>query len=431
MANEDKIDPRSTHTGANRHRVKIGVAVILILTVAIIIYWWVFVRNYESTDDAYARADNAIVSVRVSGNVLKLFVDNDFAVQVGQPLFDLDPADYEVAVDKAQAALDADEAILKGAEIMVPPVNVQTSSQVRSEEAMLKAAQDTESQTRHNLQQIRDTRDAAAAEFSQAERDYKRFESLSAAGAGTERQSEQARTAYDKAKAQLKAVDAQIASLESALSAATQQVNRARAQLQSAVSGQSNVEVQLHRVEELRAKRDKSKADLDTARLNLSYCKVVAPIDGYIAQRSVQIGDRLQPGQAVMAVVPLKRIYIEANYKETQLTDVRIGQPALISADIYPGYQFKGKVFGIRAGTGAAFSLIPPENATGNWIKVVQRIPVRIELDQPPPQDHPLRVGTSMVVTISIADRSGPYLQLTTPAMPTPSTIAPSTSQKP
>ncbi len=426
MANEDKADLKGTKDNFGRRRVKIGAVAVLILVVAAFTYWRIFIRNYESTDDAYARADNAMVSVRVSGNVLKLFVDNDFAVQAGQPLFDLDPADYEVAVDKAQAALDADEAILKGAEIMVPPVNVQTSSQVQGEEALLRAARDTESQTRHNLQQVKDTRGAAAAEFTQAERDYKRFESLAAAGAGTKRQSEQAQTANDKAKAQLKAVDAQIASLESGLSATAQQVNRARAQLQSAVSGQSNVEVQLHRVEELRAKRDKSKADLETARLNLSYCKVVAPIDGYIAQKNVQIGDRLQPGQAVMAVVPLKTIYIEANYKETQLTDVRIGQPASISADIYPGYTFTGKVFGIRAGTGAAFSLIPPENATGNWIKVVQRIPVRIEFDQPPPLDHPLRVGMSIEVTINTSDRSGPYLQQTTSA-----SALSSTSQEP
>jgi membrane fusion protein (multidrug efflux system) len=118
-----------------------------------------------------------------------------------------------------------------------------------------------------------------------------------------------------------------------------------------------------------------------------------------------------------MAVVPLNKVYVEANFKETQLTNVRIGQYAWVSADIYPGYEFTGKVAGIRAGTGAAFSLIPPENATGNWIKVVQRIPVRIELDKPPPPDHPLRVGASLDVTIDVADKSGPYLMQTTPAV--------------
>jgi membrane fusion protein (multidrug efflux system) len=411
MADEEPTEVKSPARNSGRGRIKIAGFIVLVVVVVACIYWWVFMRNYVSTDDAYARADSAMVSARVPGNVLKLFVDNDYAVQTGQPLIQLDTADYKVAVDRAKAALDENEADLKAAEVMVPPVNVQTSSQVESAEALLKAAQDTENQTRHNIQQARDSRSAAAADFTQAERDFKRFENLSAAGAGTERQREQAQTAYDKAKAQLRAIDAQIAALESALSAASQQVSRARAQLQSARSERANVDVQLHKVESLRAKSDKSMAELEAARLNLSYCDIVAPIEGYIAQKNIQVGDRVQQGQGLMAVVPLNKIYVEANFKETQLTNVRIGQPASVSADIYPGYEFTGKVAGIRAGTGAAFSLIPPENATGNWIKVVQRIPVRIELDKPPPPDHPLRVGASLDVTIDVADRSGPYLQ--------------------
>ena len=178
----------------------------------------------------------------------------------------------KLPLDKAKAALDEDEADLKSAEIMVPPVNIQTSSQVEAAEAALKAAQDTETQTRHNIQQLRDTRAAAAADLAQAERDYKRFEALSASGAGTQRQREQAQTTYDRAKAQLRAVDSQIAALESALAAASQQVTRARAQLQTARSERANVDVQIHKVEALKGKRDKSMADLDAARLNLSYC---------------------------------------------------------------------------------------------------------------------------------------------------------------
>ncbi len=426
MANERQTesDPPKNDSGARR--IKIGGFIFLVVAVVASIYWWIFMRHYVSTDDAYARADSAMVSARIPGTILKVFVDNDFAVQTGQPLIELDSADYKVAVDKAKAALDVDEAELKSAEIMVPPVNIQTSSKVEAAEAALKAAQDAEAQTRHNVQQLRDTRAAAAADLAQAERDYKRFEALSASGAGTQRQREQAQTTYDRAKPQLRAVDSQIAALESALAAASQQVNRARAQLQTARSELSNVDVQLHTVEALKAKRDKSMADLEAARLNLSYCVIAASIEGYIAQKNIQVGDRIQPGQALMAVVPLSKIYGEANFKETQLTNVRIGQPASISADIYPGYAYTGKVVGIRAGTGAAFSLIPPENATGNWIKVVQRIPVRIELDKPPPPDRPLRVGASLDVTINVADRSGSYL-----LQPPPAQALSSTSQKP
>jgi membrane fusion protein (multidrug efflux system) len=426
MANENKVDPEVPNDKARKRQIKRAAVVVVALAIVAFVYWWVFMRNYVNTDDAYARADNAVVSVRIPGNVMKVLVDNDYAVQAGQPLIELDPADYNVAVDRAKAALDADEAELKGAEILVPPTNVQTSSQVEAAEAALKAARDTESQTRHNLEQLRNSRGANSADLVQAERDVKRFDNLSASGAGTKRQQEVAQTGYDKAKAELKAVDSQIAALDSALSAATQQVSRANAQLQSTISQRANVDVQVHRVEMLSAKRDKSIADLEAARLNLSYCHIVAPIDGYIAQRNIQVGDRVQPGQAMMAVVPLKKIYIEANFKETQLTSVRLGQLATMEADIYPGYTYRGKVAGIRAGTGAAFSLIPPENATGNWIKVVQRIPVRIDLDQPPPQDRPLRVGASLDVTINVADRSGPYL-----LQPPPAQALSSTPQKP
>ncbi len=415
MANEKPIESERPKSNGGGWRIRIGGFIILVVAVVACIYWWVFARNYVSTDDAYARADSAMVSSRIPGTILKVLVDNDFAVQTAQPLIELDPADYKIALDKAKAALEGDEAELKSAEIMVPPVNIQTSSRVEAAEAVLKAAQDTETQTRHSVQQLRDTRTAATADFIQSERDYKRFDSLSASGAGTQRQREQAQTAYEKSKAQLKAVDSQIAALESALAASSQQVARARAQLQTAKGDRANVDVQLHKVEALKAKRDKSMADLEAARLNLSYCVIAASIDGYIAQKNIQVGDRIEPGQALMAIVPLSKIYVEANFKETQLTNVRIGQPASVSADIYPGYPYKGKVAGIRAGTGAAFSLIPPENATGNWIKVVQRIPVRIELDKPPPPDHPLRVGASLEVTIDVANRSGSLLLQNTP----------------
>jgi membrane fusion protein (multidrug efflux system) len=149
---------------------------------------------------------------------------------------------------------------------------------------------------------------------------------------------------------------------------------------------------------------------LREAELNLSYCTLVAPIEGIVSKKAIEIGQRVQPGQPLMAVVPLHHVYIEANYKETQLTDVRVGQPAEIRADIYPDYVYRGKVDSLSAGTGAAFSLLPPENATGNWVKVVQRLPVKITLAEPPPADKPLRIGLSVEVTINTSDHQGPLL---------------------
>ena len=410
MANEQPREPTNATTNGRARQIKIGAVILLVLLIAVGIYWWFFLRNYVSTDDAYAKADSAMISSRIHGTVIKVFVHDNYAVLTGQPLVELDPTDYKVAVDRAKAALDEVTAELKSAEILVPPVHISTSSNVVAAEASLSAAIDAVTQTRHTIVQLQESRAAAAAELVLAARDRKRFAALSATGAGTVRREQQAQTAYDTAKARVNAVDAQIAAQKSALAAATQQVARLRAQLRVVESKRSDVAVQLHKVEALKAKRDLWKADLEAAKLHLSYCMIAAPIDGYVAEKSVQVGDRIQPGQALMAVVPLKEIYVDANYKETDLTDVHVGQPATITADIYPGHTYYGKVAGILAGTGAAFSLIPPENATGNWIKVVQRIPVRILLDKPPSPKYPLRVGASLEVYINIKNKSGPLL---------------------
>jgi membrane fusion protein, multidrug efflux system len=144
--------------------------------------------------------------------------------------------------------------------------------------------------------------------------------------------------------------------------------------------------------------------------LNLSYCTLVAPMEGMVSRKAIEIGQRVQPGQALMALLPLHKVYIEANYKETQLTHVRVGQPVEIRADVYPDHVYHGIVESLSGGTGAAFSLLPPENATGNWVKVVQRLPIKITLTEPPPPDLPLRVGLSVEASIDISHRDGSRL---------------------
>ena len=194
-----------------------------------------------------------------------------------------------------------------------------------------------------------------------------------------------------------------------------QDINEAQAKLNSATADLYQNEIQRYRLASLKAQRDVYQAELEAARLDLAYCTITAPIDGFVAQKSIQVGDRVQPGLALMAVVPLHQIYVEANFKETDLTNVRLGQPVVIQADIYPDFSYHGKVVGIRAGTGAAFSLLPPENATGNWIKVVQRVPVKIALNEPPPPGHPLLVGLSLEVTVNTSNRSGKALRTEDP----------------
>jgi membrane fusion protein, multidrug efflux system len=372
-------------------------------------YWWFFIRDRISTDDAYVRADSAQLSSRVPGTVSRVFVENDFAVEAGQVLVELDPADYKVALEKAQGVLAEDEAQVQGAEVAVAQIDQQTAAQVLAAQASLQAARDSELEARHRVDELENRQLAAAADLKLTKRDFERFESLYRQGAAPERQQDQARTAFSKARAQSGATDAQRAAARAAVAAATEAVGRAGAQLEAAQSERHNVEIQRYRLASLKGKRDKSRAELEAARLNLSYCTIPAPIAGVIAQKSVQIGDRTQPGQPLMAVVPLREVYVEANFKETQLTNVRLGQPATICADAYPGYSYQGRVIGVRAGTGAAFSLLPPENATGNWIKVVQRVPVKIQFEKPIPLDHPLVVGMSLEVTIDTREREGVF----------------------
>jgi membrane fusion protein (multidrug efflux system) len=277
---------------------------------------------------------------------------------------------------------------------------------------LVQASRDKVEEARHRLEELQQKRLAALAEFKHAERDYERYDNLYLDGAGTEQQRDRTGTARKKAKAQLEAADAEIAALRAFLQAAGQEVDRTRAQHQASLGDRRRVEIEELNLAALKAELAEKQAKLQAAELQLSYCTITAPISGYISQKNIQLGDRVQPGQPLMSVVPLQDVYVEANFKETQLEHVRIGQKTTVHADIYPGHTYRGRVTGIRAGTGAAFSMLPPENATGNWIKVVQRVPVRIDLDQPPPPDHPLRVGLSLEVTIDTHDRSGTTLLL-------------------
>lgn len=393
-----------------KFKLPLVLGVLVLATILITAYYWFFMRNRVSTDNAYVKADSAVVSSRVPGTILKLMVDNDDFVDEGTVLVQLDPRDYQAEVDKQRAALDRTEAEIEVSQVTIQLTESVTSAQAESAEAMVKASQDKQREARHRLEELQQHRAAALAEYNQTRRDYERYSNLLKKGAGSQQQRDKSSTAFKKATAQLEAVDAQIAAARASLAAVLQDIDRSKAQLASAVADRLQVSVEKHKLAALRAKRMEMQAELQVAKLKLSYCTIKAPISGYIAQKRIQVGDRVQPGGALLAVVPLQQVYVEANFKETELENVRLGQPAEIHADIYPDHTYRGKVVGIRAGTGAAFSLLPPENATGNWIKVVQRVPVKIRLTAPPPAEFPLRVGLSLEVTVSTADRSGPRL---------------------
>jgi len=383
------------------------------------LYWYFFIYNKVSTDNAYVMADSAMISSRIPGTVQDIFVENDTAVTPDQKLVSLDPRDYQLAVDEAQAALTRTEAEMKAMGLSVSQSDIQTSAQQDSAQSGIGEAQDRVREGEHKLEALKQQRIAVQADLTIARRDFERYDRLYKQQAIAQQQWDRAKTLLDKTTAQMDAIDAEINAVEASVAAAHQGEVRSRAQWSVAKGGRYSVGVLRQQFAALRAKREEVFAQLQEARLRLTYCTITAPIGGFIAQKRIQKGDRIQPGQVLMAVVPLEGVYIEANFKETQLKNVRIGQPVTIKADIYPGYTFQGKVAGIRAGTGAAFSLLPPENATGNWIKVVQRVPVKIRLDKKPPPDHPLRVGLSVIATIHTEERRGPMLMATSPSAKT------------
>jgi len=340
-------------------KILLGVAVLALL--AAIIPGWHYYKYFEShvsTDDAYVDGTVGLVSSRIPGTVVKVFVSENWRVRGGDILLTLDPRDYQVRVDLAQAQLE------------------RARQSVDQLFAQLDAAQSGLS--------------LAGSQMNQAQIDYTRAKQLRAEGVVS-------REFYDQANTAMR-----VAMADRAL--AEHQLQQARA----ALGGEADDHARY-----ARPIVEQAEAALDAAKLDLSYTQIHAPMAGIITRKNVHVGNRIQPGEPLLAIVPVDRLYVTANFKETQLTDVRVGQPVEIEADIYPGYIYKGHVDSISVGTGAAFALLPPENATGNWVKVVQRVPVKVVLNQPTPADKPLRMGLSVEVSVDISDTSGPLLSST------------------
>ncbi len=341
-----------TPTPGNKRRTAFIIlgAVILIGAIGYGLYWFLDARFYENTDDAYVAGNVVAITSRESATVMSLHADNTQTVKQGQLLIEMDPAVAQVNMSAAEANLARAVRNVRG-----------EFSGADSYRAQLSQAQ---------------------ASLAQAQSDYKRRQSASADGAVSGEELAHARTAVESASA---AVNAAKAGLDHALS----QVEGTN------VAGNPDVL--------------SAEAQLRNAAIALGHMRLVAPVDGVIAQRTVQVGQQVSAGTPLMAVVPLSSVWIDANFKEVQLQDMRIGQPVTITADVYGGsVTYHGHIEGLGAGSGSAFALLPPQNASGNWIKIVQRVPVRIALDAKELADHPLRVGLSVDVNVDVRDSSGP-----------------------
>ncbi|MBI6924353.1 efflux RND transporter periplasmic adaptor subunit [Pseudomonas putida] len=350
----DTPAPTEAPTSSRKRKLwLIGLLVLLILGGLGTWAWYSLVgRWYESTDDAYVNGNVVEITPLVTGTVTSIGADDGDLVHAGQVLLQFDPADSQVALQSAQANLARTVRQVRG-----------LYSNVDSLKAQLQTRQ---------------------AELRKAQQDFNRRKVLAESGAIAGEELSHARDD---------------------LSVAQAAVNSARQQLSTSAALVDDTVVASH-PEVMAAAADLRQAYLAHARTTL-----VAPVTGYVAKRSVQLGQRLQPGTATMAVIPLDQVWIDANFKETQLRQMRIGQPVEITADLYGSdVSYSGTVDSLGAGTGSAFALLPAQNATGNWIKIVQRVPVRIHLNPDQLKDHPLRIGLSTVVDVDLHDQSGPAL---------------------
>jgi membrane fusion protein (multidrug efflux system) len=343
---------------------------------------WNYHAVHVSTENAYVGVSMAQITSRIPGAVSEVLVRDNWWVKPGQVLVQLDTRDAEVRLADAKAALqkakDTVEQLFVSVDVAEERVR-ETAAETAAVQAQLATAQ---------------------AEFHQAELDFQRAQQLSAEEVISTRQFDQAKTNYDVTLSRVRTQQRLLEQVKQSTTTRAKERDQARAVLGSVTKTERTTHPFIQQAE----------AAVRDAELNLSYCTIVAPIEGMTSKKVVEIGQRIQPGQPLLAVVPLQGVYVEANYKETQLTDVRVGQPVEIRADIYPGYIYRGKVDSLSAGTGAAFSLLPPENATGNWVKVVQRVPVKVILDEPPPPDKPLRIGLSVEAIIDTTNRDGALL---------------------
>ncbi len=355
---------------------------------------WRYFSSYESTDDAQVDGYLYPVSARISGYVSQVYVDDNQLVKAGQVLVEIDPRDYQVAVDQAQAALSDAEATARAAGITVPVTSISTTSQVSTSEAEVANAQAGIAAAQQQLDASRAQLVQAQANNTKSQNDLARYRQLV-------QKKEISEQLYDQAVANAASSAASVQAAKAAVAAANQGVQQARARLaqaqadlRSAQTGPQQVRTTRERALAALANVAGKRAALEQAELNLQYTKIVAPVDGLII-RNVEQGMNVQPGQQLLTVAPIEGLWVTADFKETQLKRMRPGQPVEISVDSN-GRSYKGRVNSISGSTGARLSLLPPENATGNYVKVVQRIPVKITIDPGQNKDEFLRIGMSV-----------------------------------
>ena len=442
--------PGTRRKGPRRRILALVAAGLAAVGLAVGIPYYLYAISHESTDDAFIDGHIISISPRVSGHVARVYVTDNQQVAAGDLLVELDPRDFQARLDAARAALDAAEAARRSREIDVNLTSITSAAgldeaeqavtaaaaMVQNAQALAAAAKSQQGEAQAQVAFAQAALDQAQAEtlaveakLQQASLDLKRYREMARSNTISPQQLDHAVTDERMAAADLNAARSKVATqqsllqrAEAALKAAEDNVHQAQAQaaarqaqleqanarLKSARSAPVQVAQSSSRAEASKADAEKARAEVEQATLNLSYTKIIAPADGYVTKKNVEPGIFVQVGQSLMAIVP-PNVWVTANFKETQLTHMRPGQPVTVSVDTYPDETFHGRVDSIQRGTGARFSLLPPENATGNFVKVVQRIPVKIVFDRPAElTKYRLVPGMSVVPEVNVKADASP-----------------------
>ena len=368
-----------------------------VLVVLVLLSWWLYARRFESTDDAQIDGHLNAISARITGTVLYINpkVKDDEYVEAGTLLVELDPNDYAAELDHAKADLVTREAVARSAGINVPIIDASAFSRLHSAEAAREEAAASTAAEEANLVAAQHRVQQDEAVYSRAERDRVRYQALvekheisRSEYDARETESVAAAQTLESDRAAVEAIQQKIAQARSLVSERQAQLQEARTAPQQVVDAQAKSQSSVGDVE-------RARADVRTAELNLGYTKIYAPVSGVIGRKTVELGQRIQPGQSLLAIVPLDDIWVMADFKETQLEYMRPGQSVSIHVDTF-ARNYQGTVENLPGAAGTLFSLLPPENASGNFVKVVQRLPVRIRFDRDQDPQHRLRPGMSV-----------------------------------
>lgn len=373
------IDSTTQLPAKSKRKKNLLVFTLIVLAIAAVTLWLYFTqwRYQVSTEDAYVSGNQVQINAQISGTVTAIGVNDTDMVKAGQTLVALDQADNGLALETAKAQLRT------------------AIRQYKTQTATIQQADVNISQAQTAMNEVQSQIESAKIALLAAQSDYQRRAALMASQAVSQEEVQHAADTVKKAQAQLDAAVAKQATARSAVVTAEAQRNVTVANLgKNDVLSQPAVQTAM--------------ANIQTAWLNLNRTQIVAPIDGQIAKRGVQLGQKISAGTPLMVIVPLHELWVDANFKESQIKDIHLGQAVNLTSDIYgKEVVYHGKVIGLSAGTGSAFSVLPAQNATGNWIKVTQRLPVRIALDSKELQQHPLRVGLSMHAELDSRDQQG------------------------